>query len=135
MNWNTFWASVGAFFSSVGSIFLSNIKAAIPVLEQAASNFLSALVAQIIADIENGTIPLPSLAAAPGAPTVPVGDTKRSVAFNTVKQKLATTNVPPSGMTISDSLIYWQIETSLRAYKNKGNGGVLPGGNSGPVSK
>jgi hypothetical protein len=134
MSWITFIQELESFFSSVGQVFLQNIKAAIPVLEQAVSNFLSALVAQIVADIENGTIPLPVLAAEPGTPVDPLalGKRKRDAAFTAVTEKLKTTTIP-DGMVISNSMIYWQIETSVRALKNMGNGGNFPGGNSGPV--
>jgi len=136
MNWATFWAAVGKFFSDIGSIFLTNLEAAIPVAEQAASNFLTALVDEIIAGINNGTIPLPVLAAEPGATVDPLvlGRQKRDAAFTAVQAKLATVTVP-AGVTISNSMIYWQIETCVRKAKNMGNGGNFPGGNSGPVSK
>jgi hypothetical protein len=133
MNWATFIASLESFFSSVGQIFLTNIKAAIPVLEQAASNFITQLVDEIVAGIKNGTIPLPVLAAEPGAVVPSVGDQKRTLAFNLVKEKLAATTIP-ADMTITDSLIYWQIETSVRKVKQVGNAGNFPGGNSGPVA-
>ena len=132
MTWQIFWAAVGTFFSDVGSVFLSNLKAAIPVLEQEASNILTVIVDAIIAGIESGAIPLPVLAIE-GATKLDLGKQKRDIAFDAVQAKLATITLP-KGVTVSNSLIYWQIETSYQKYKvtTSGNGGNFPGGNTGP---
>lgn len=128
MNWTKFWDAVGSFFNDIGSVFLAGIKAAIPIAEQAAINFIAALVDQVITDIETGVIPLPFTAS---EDKLALGNTKRNIAFNEIKKKLETV-VIPEGMVIKDSIIYWQIETSVQWYKS-GNHGNFPGGNSGPV--
>jgi hypothetical protein len=135
--WSNFWQEVEIFFSDVGTTFLSSIKAAFPVLEQAAMNFLVAIADAIVAAIESGAIPLPVLAADPGTPvdSLAVGEQKRKAAFVAIQAKLAETP-PPAGMTVSTSLINSAIEISVQKYKvaNSGNHGNFPGGNSGPVS-
>lgn len=142
MNWGAFFQSLGKFFSGIGQQFLANVMAAIPQIEQAAINFLTGIVDVIIADIETGVIPLPVLAANPAdkaqdneSVKLALGNAKRGAAFSAVKQKLATMAIPED-ITITDSLINWQIETSVRKYKNNaaGNHGNFPGGNSGPQS-
>lgn len=134
MNWTTFWDAVGSFFSDVGSVFLAGIKAAIPIAEQAAINFIVALVDQVVTDIETGVIPLPVLLDKEADPLT-IGKNKRDLAFNTIQAKLKTVTIP-TGMVINNSTVYWQIETSVQKYKtaNSGNGGNFPGGNSGPVA-
>jgi hypothetical protein len=145
MNWGAFFQSLGKFFSGIGQTFLANVMAAIPQIEQAAINFLTGIVDTIITDIETGVIPLPALAVNPNEPgavtdveaqALALGKVKRDAAFNAVKQKLAGMTIPED-ITVTNSLIYWQIETSVRKYKtnNSGNGGNFPGGNSGPVAK
>jgi hypothetical protein len=142
MNWSAFFQSLGKFFSGIGQQFLANVMAAIPQVEQAAINFLSGIVDVIITDIETGVIPLPVLAANPAdkaqdsqSAKLALGKTKRDVAYGAIQQKLAGMTIPED-ITITDSLIYWQIETSVRKYKNNnsGNHGNFPGGNSGPQS-
>lgn len=130
MSWKIFWDSVGAFFSDVGATFLTNLKASLPVAEQAVSNILTAIVDAIVAGIESGAIPLPALASDKSA----ISNSKRNTAFNATKEKLSTTTIP-NGMVISDSMIYWQIETSYQKLKTIGNQGNFPGGNSGPEGK
>lgn len=135
MSWSTFVQELESFFSSVGQAFLTNIKAAYPVLEQAALNFLSTVVDAIIAGIESGAIPLPVLVAEPGDGVNPdaLGNQKRAVALAQVRAYLVT-NPPPAGMTITTSLINSAIEISVAKMKQVGNGGNFPGGNSGPVA-
>ena len=137
MSWGTFIQELETFFSDVGQAFLSNVKAAWPVLEQAGLNFLVAIADAIVAAIESGAIPLPVLAVEPGATVDPLalGRTKQRVAFDAIQAQLVKT--PPSaGVVVSTSLINSAIEISVAKYKvaNSGNHGNFPGGNSGPVA-
>lgn len=135
MSWSSFIQSLESFFTSVGQVFLSNIQAAYPALEQAAINFLTVIADAIIAGIESGAIPLPVLAAEPGAPVdaLALGRLKQQTAFNLIQAQLKTTP-PPAGVTITTSLINSAIEISVQKNKQMGNGGNFPGGNSGPVA-
>lgn len=135
MSWSSFIVELESFFSSVGQAFLANIKTAYPALEQAAINFLTTVADAIIAGIESGAIPLPVLAAEPGAPIDPLalGRLKQQTAFNAIQAQLKVTP-PPTGMVISTSLINSAIEISVQKHKQLGNQGNFPGGNSGPVA-
>jgi len=135
MSWGSFIQSLESFFSSVGQAFLANVQASIPALEQAAINFLTSIADAIINDIESGVIPLPALAAEPGATVDPLvlGKQKRDAAFTAIQAQLVKTP-PPAGVTVTNSLVYFTIELSVQKAKQMGNGGNLPGGNSGPVS-
>lgn len=134
MNWTSFLESVGHFFSDIGMIFLANIKAAIPVAEQAAQNFLVNIVDAIIAGIESGVIPLPVFASEGAVDPLTAGKTKREVAFAAIQKKLVETP-PPTGMAISTSSINWAIETSVKKYKINNSGNQGNGGPTGDFSK
>ena len=133
MSWSTFIQSLESFFSDVGQVFLTNIKAAIPVVEQAGLNFLEALADAVVAAIESGAIPLPVLASEGTPDPVAVSNSKRDAAFAAIQVKLATTNVPPAGITINKSLTYLAIEIAVQKMKCMGNGGN--GGSTGDFSK
>jgi hypothetical protein len=132
--WSNFWLSVEEFFSAAGTTFLNSIKAAWPALQQELMNFLILIVQDIVNGISNGTIPLPVLAAKSGATPdeikVALGNQKRDLAFNLIKQKLATMPNVPSGVT--NSQIYSAIEICYQIYQvnASGNHGNFPGGNS-----
>lgn len=134
MDWSKFWDAVGSFFSNIGSVFLANIKAAIPVVEQAALNLLETIADAVIAGIENGTIPLPALATEAVVKSQE-SNHKRDTAFSAIQAKLAVPGTVPLGTTINDSTVYLAIEIAVQKYKvnNSGNGGNFPGGNSGSL--
>ena len=103
-------------------------KAAYPALEQAALNFLSVIADSVITGIENGTIPLPALAADPAVSVDPLalGRTKQAAAFNAIQAHL-TANPPPEGIKINTSLINSAIEIAVAKKNqigNQGNGGT-----------
>lgn len=139
MNWGKFFQSLGKFFSGIAQTFLANLMAALPILEQAAVNFLMQVVDEIIAGIASGAIPLPVFEAkglSVKEAKLQLGKVKRDIAFDLIQKKLAEMSIPEDiAPHISDSLINWTIETSVRKYKNanSGNHGNFPGGNSGPV--
>ena len=135
MSWGTFIQELETFFSDVGQAFLSNVKAAWPVLEQAGLNFLVAIADAIVAAIESGAIPLPVLAVESGAPVDPLvlGRQKQRAAFDAIQAQLAKTP-PPAGVVVNTSLINSAIEISVGKLKQIQNAGNFPGGNSGPVS-
>ena len=137
---SNFWAEVEIFFSDVGTTFLSNLKTAWPVLEQAGLNFLVAIADSIVAAIESGAIPLPVLAIEPGVTVDPIasklanGRAKQLAAFNAIQTQLVKTP-PPTGTVVTTSLINAAIEISVAKNKQIGNQGVLVGGNSGPIAE
>jgi hypothetical protein len=136
---SNFWSEVEIFFSDVGTTFLSNLKTAWPVLEQAGLNFLVVIADAVVKAIESGAIPLPVLAVEPGA-TVDIvaaklanGRAKQLVAFNAIQAQLVKTP-PPTGIVIRTSLINAAIEISVAKNKQMGNGGNFPGGNNFAVA-
>lgn len=131
------WQSIVAFFQNLGKTVMADIITALPEVEQdllaAFTNLINAAIAYVVTKYGGNAQGDPT--AMSPADKLTYDNQRHNDAFNYVKTQAA--NEPGKYPAIPDSLLHTGVELYYQKHlrSTEGNGGNLPGGNSGPETE